>query len=120
MAWAPWRRGLRSGKFNARKHVRDGITFDSKKEAERYIYLKMLKLQGKIKLLTLQPKYELQPKFKKNGKTYRPIIYQADFEYMNQDDNLIVEDVKGFQTREWRMKQKLFEYKYPNLQITVI
>ena len=90
----------------------DGHTFDSKKEADRYYELKLMQRAGMITDLELQPEYILQEGFKKGGKTWRPIIYRADFRYKDERGNVVVEDVKGFRTKEFEIKQKLFEYKY--------
>lgn len=84
-------------KYGNKKVIIDGIQFDSKKEGKRYLELKLLLKAKKIKDLELQPKFELQPMFKKNGKTYRKINYIADFKYFDIEDNkIIVEDVKRF------------------------
>lgn len=97
------------------------MTFDSKKEAQRYGELKMLQRLGAIKDLRLQPTFLLQESFKKNGKTYRKIEYKADFEYFDiQQGKIIVEDVKGFKTTVYEIKKKLFEYKYPDLTISEV
>ena len=61
-------------KYGARKTVIDGITFDSKREAIRYQELKLLERAGEIKDLELQPKYILQPKYCKNGKSIRDTL----------------------------------------------
>ena len=99
----------------------DGITFDSKREAKRYCELKLLERAGKIKDLSLQHKFELQPSFKKKGKTIRAITYIADFVYFDFDRmQNVVEDVKGFKTKEYLLKKKLFEYKFPDLTIIEI
>lgn len=104
---------MRFTKYRAKKTVVDGIKFDSKKEADRYQQLKLLEKAGKIKDLVLQPEYELIPKFKKNGKTYRKTVYKADFSYFDTENNkVIVEDVKGFKTDVYALKKKMFEYKY--------
>jgi hypothetical protein len=100
-------------KYHSKKTIVDGIKFDSKKEATRYQELKLLEKAGKIKELKLQPEYELIPKFKKNNKTYRKTIYKADFSYFDIEANkYIIEDVKGFKTDVYKLKKKLFEYKY--------
>jgi hypothetical protein len=63
----------------------------------------------------------LQDGFKKNGKTYRKIVYKADFEYFDiQQGKVIIEDVKGVKTEVYKLKKKLFEYKYPELSITEV
>lgn len=98
----------------------DGIKFDSKKEAEYYCQLKLLKQAGKIKDYRLQPRYELQPAFKKNGKKYRAITYIADFAIINNDGTTEVVDIKGVETQVFKIKKKLFEYMYPDLNLKVV
>lgn len=110
----------KKSKYNNTKTVIDGITFDSIKEADYYCQLKLLKRAGEIKDFGLQQRYELQPTFKKNGKTHRSITYVADFVIENNDGTTDVVDVKGFETQLFKVKQKLFEYKYPDLQLKVV
>ena len=111
-------------KYHNKKTVIDGIKFDSKLEAERYAQLKMMERAGVIRDLELQPEYELIPSFRKNGKTWRKTTYKADFRYiLVEDDITIIEDVKGSTaviTDVFRLKQKLFEYKYPELSIKIV
>lgn len=107
-----------TSKYHSKKAVIDGIKFDSKKEAERYIQLKLLEKAKLIKDLELQKSFELQPTFKKNGKTYRKISYIADFYYFDIHlGKYIVEDVKGFKTKEYALKKKMFEYVYKDLEL---
>lgn len=106
-------------KYRAKKTEVDGIKFDSKKEAKRYIVLKELESKGEIEKLVLQPRFLLQEGFRKNGKAYRKIEYVADFMY-EQDGKLIIEDVKGIKTDVYKLKQKLFEKKYQDLTIKEI
>lgn len=111
-------------KYHNKKTVADGIKFDSKLEAERYSQLKMMERAGVIRDLELQPEYELIPSFMKNGKTWRRTLYKADFRYiLCEDDSYIIEDVKGSTaviTDVFRIKQKLFEYKYPEYTIRIV
>lgn len=111
-------------KYHNTKTVADGIKFDSKLEAERYAQLKILERAGVIKGLELQPSFELLPSFRKNGKTWRRTVYKADFKYILCDgDRIIIEDVKGsiaVITDVFRLKQKLFEYKYPEYTISIV
>ena len=111
-------------KYHNKNTVADGIKFDSKLEAERYAQLKMMERSGVIRDLELQPEYELIPSFRKNGKTWRRTVYKADFRYiLCEDDKTIIEDVKGSTaviTDVFRLKQKLFEYKYPELTIKIV
>ena len=46
------------------------------------------------------------------GKKIRPISYIADYVY-EQDGIKIVEDCKGFRTTEYKIKKKIFMYKFP-------
>lgn len=108
-------------KYHNKRTTVDGITFDSKKEAKRYAELKMLEKGGAISQLVLQPRFELQESFKKNGKTYRKIEYVADFMYRDNEKNVtIVEDVKGIKTDVYKLKRKMFEKVYKTLNITEI
>ena len=111
-------------KYHNKKTVADGIKFDSKLEAERYAQLKILECAGIIRDLELQPSFELIPSFRKNGKTWRRTVYKADFRYiLAEDDSYIIEDVKGSTeviTGVFRLKQKLFEYKYPDYTISIV
>lgn len=105
-------------KYHSKKVIIDGLEFDSKKEGNRYEELKILKEAGLIKDLELQKVFELQPSFKKNGKTYRKITYKADFYYYdNHLQRYVAEDVKGFKTEVYKIKKKLFEYVYKELEL---
>ena len=106
-------------KYRAKKTEIDGIKFDSKKEAKRYIALRELEKKGNIEKLMLQPRFLLQEGFRKNGKAYRKIEYVANFMY-KQDGKLIIEDVKGIKTDVYKLKQKLFEKRYQDLTIKEI
>ncbi len=105
-------------KYKNKKVAVDGIEFDSKREAKRYGQLKLLEKAKLIKELELQKTFELQPSFKKNGKTYRSITYKADFYYYdNHLNRYVVEDTKGFKTDTYKIKKKMFEYVYPELEL---
>ena len=106
-------------KYNNKKVQVDMYVFDSVRESQRYKELKLLERAGEINNLELQPKFLLQEAFKKNGKTYKAINYIADFKY-EEKGKVIVEDVKGMQTETFRIKHKLFEKKYPDLELKII
>jgi len=107
-------------KYHNKKVKYDGYTFDSIREKNYYIKLKLLEKAGKIKELELQKEFELQPSYKLNKKTIRKITYRADFTYQTTEDNKIhVIDVKGYRTDVYKLKKKLFEYKY-NIEIEEI
>lgn len=103
-------------KFLNKKTVVNGIQFHSQKEAQRYRELSLLQQKGVIKNLTLQPVFRLQDGFTYRGKKERPINYIADFQYFDtQLGHDVVEDVKAsidFKTDVYKMKRKLFLYKY--------
>lgn len=84
-----------NSKYRAKKTEVDGIKFDSQKEANRYLDLLVLEKAGLIQDLHRQVRFELQPSYKKNGKTIRAIYYIADFVYYdNTERKTIVEDTK--------------------------
>ena len=107
-------------RYTSYKPIIDEIKFDSLMEGQYYVYLKEKAIKNEIKDLTLQPEYVLQEAFTKNGKRFRPIIYIADFRYLDKDNHWIIVDIKGKETVEFKLKQKLFEYKYPDLSLSVI
>ena len=111
-------------KYGNKKTTVDNFTFDSKKEAARYGDLKLMEKAGEISQLRLQPRYELQGGYDtfllKNGvkskKKIRKIEYVADFEYYSgKYGGIVVEDVKGFETAIFKLKQKIFNKKFPYL-----
>lgn len=106
-------------KYRNKKVQVDMYVFDSIAESKRYKELKLLERAKEIQNLKLQPRFLLQESFKKNGKTYRKIEYVADFQY-TENGKIIVEDVKGMQTDVFKLKHKLFEKKYPDLELRII
>ncbi len=103
-------------KYKAKKTVIDGITFDSKAEAKRYQELKLIERAGQIKHLSLQPRFTLQEGFVNihTGKKERAIEYVADFMYL-ENGVIIVEDVKGMKTSDYKIKRKLFIHQYQDI-----
>lgn len=106
-------------KYNNKKVQVDMYVFDSIAESIRYKELKLLERAGEISELTLQPRFLLQEAFRKNGKSYRKIEYIADFQYIEKGKT-IVEDVKGIQTDVFKLKHKIFEKLYPDLELRII
>ena len=106
-------------KYNNKKIQVDMYVFDSILEARRYKQLKILEKAKQIKNLQLQVPFLLQESFRKHNKTYRKIEYIADFVY-EENEKTIIEDTKGIKTDVFKIKQKLFEYKYPKLSIKII
>lgn len=107
-------------KYNNKKTIVDNIKFDSKAEAMRYKQLKIFQQSNYITNLKLQPKFELQAKYINNkGEHVRAITYKADFSYIEKG-KLIVEDVKGMETKEFKLKKKMFEYKFPEIDFRLV
>lgn len=110
--------------FNKKVKV-NGIVFDSKKEAMRYLYLFSLQRKGIIKDLERQKSFVLIPAQRepeirlKNGKNKqgrvieREIRYIADFVYkMACSGEIVVEDTKGVKTKDYILKRKMMLYFY--------
>ena len=98
-------------KYKNKKVEYHGIKFDSQKERNYYIKLKVLEEYGKIKDLKLQVKFELQPKFQFENKTIRSINYVADFTYYDEKNKLHIVDTKGVRTEVYKLKKKMMQYK---------
>ena len=103
-------------KYNAKKTVVNGITFDSKLEAERYEQLLLLERAGEISGLVLQPEFQILQGFvnAETGEKIKSRFYVGDFRYINNATNkMIVEDTKGMETPEFRLKWSLVQSQYP-------
>lgn len=98
-------------KYRNRKTVIDGITFDSQAEADRYTLLKLAELRGYIRNLRLQVPYVLiKGERWSDGRKHRDTVYKADFVYEDPETGKeVVEDVKGFRTKEYRIKRELMK-----------
>ena len=90
----------------------DGYVHDSRKEAVRWLQLKMMEGAGYITDLKRQVKFVLIPtQYGKdeNGKKKlleREASYIADFVY-KENGEMVVEDAKGFKTKDYVLKRKL-------------
>lgn len=99
------------GKYNNRGFTLDGAFFHSEAEANRYLQLKVLEAQNKIAQLERQVPYRIQI----DG--INICTYNADFRYFVRDhigsiSSIVIEDVKGLPTAEYRLKKKLVEAKH--------
>lgn len=108
----PRERGILA-KYGNKKVFYNNQKFDSKKEARRYKELLLLQELGEIKELQTQVEFTLIPSQYEeiNGKKRcieRPCKYRADFVYIDTELNaVIVEDTKGFKTKDYIIKRKL-------------
>lgn len=110
----------KKSKYSNKKTVVKGEKFDSLAESRYYLVLLDKKKKGEIKDFELQPVFELQSTFKKNGETFKAIKYKADFKVIHNDGRIEIIDVKGMKTEVFKIKQKLFECKYPELSLRLI
>jgi hypothetical protein len=112
-ALAPSKLTMRS-KYKNKKRIIDGQAFDSGNEAKMYQTLRLLERGGAIHSLETQVRFELQPKFENvRGEKVRAIGYIADFTfYDNEQGRERVIDCKGFKTAVYKLKKKMFDYRY--------
>lgn len=94
--------GVKKSKYGAVKTKIDGRTFDSQKEAEFYAELKLRLKAGEIKGFCLQPIFILA----------EDLVYKPDFIIFNNNNIAEIIDVKGFKTKEYTVKKKIFEDKF--------
>ena len=127
----------RKGKYGNIKAVADGITFDSTKERDYYLFLKGKQQAGEISNLRLQVEYEIVPAVKKTWvkkfkrkpdelreTTVQPAVhYIADFVYTDNATGLEeVVDVKSEATRKdkvYILKKKMMR-AFNNIEIVEV
>lgn len=123
-------------KYRNRKVTIDGVTYDSKKEYNRWCELRLLERAGRITDLQRQVPFELIPaqyRTIETGERYKinnlargiragdpktkevcleqSVVYYADFVYQ-QDGRQVVEDAKGVRTADYIIKRKLMLWRY--------
>ena len=103
---------------NKKVTTADGITHDSKREANRWLELRLMERAGVITELQRQVKFVLIPAKKETvliGKktkrlkykvVERECSYRADFTY-KENGTLVVEDAKGVRTKDYAIKKKM-------------
>lgn len=104
-------------KYGNKKILMGGNKYDSKKEANRHKELMLLEKANQISNLQVQVPYVLIPSqyeniLQPNGKNKKACVerackYIADFVYLDKNNNVIVEDVKGIKTEVYKIKKKL-------------
>ncbi len=97
----------RRSKYGSRRTVVDGIAFDSKREAERYAELKLLRQGGRVLWFIMQVPFRLP------GGTR----WYADFLVVWATGSITVEDTKGFKTETYRVKKREVEAAF-GIEIT--
>lgn len=108
-------------KYRNKKVVVEGITFDSRKEAMRWVQLRQMQEHGRITDLQRQVVFQLAPSVLLHGEFRRKkaLTYTADFSYTDEGGNLVIEDVKGLQTKEFRIKAHLMK-AYLDLDVRLV
>ncbi len=103
---AHWK--TRRSKYGNRKVVKNGESFDSVREYERHLVLLDMQKRGEISHLCRQPTFTLE--------VHRLVIckYIGDWSYFENSQS-VVEDAKGFQTPEFKLKWKLAKALYPEI-----
>lgn len=114
----PFYRG--PAKYNNKRTEYNGYIYDSKKEAEYAMYLDSEKERGAVLEWKRQPGFVLIPRFRKNGKIWRPTRYIADFWVKYHDGKEEIIDAKGYVTRGFQLKYKLFEWRFPELSLKIV
>ena len=117
---------MRKTKYNVgdkSKRTYDGIIFDSALEMKYYVEVVVPEFQaGIITSFELQKKYMLQEPYirKLDSKKIMGIDYVADFYIVYNDNSECVVDTKGMADSVAKLKRKLFEYKYPDINYSWI
>lgn len=104
------------GNIAHRKVPYDGFVFDSPLEKDRYVQLKLLEEKGLITDLKVHPRFffknpatgeylKIRSQGYPNG---RKVWYEGDFSYRTGKE-FVVEDTKGFDTQEARLKRAMCE-----------
>jgi hypothetical protein len=106
----------KKAKYRNKKTRVDGILFDSQKEANRYIELKLLLAAGEIISFCRQPEFILV----EGNETELAVTYSADFIVFYPDGHAEVEDTKGYEPAEWDRTYKMFRIKYPKMELKVL
>lgn len=103
---------LRASKYCNQILNTDEGKFHSKREYLRWRELQLLQSQGLISDLERQVKFDLIVNEKKIGR------YTADFVYKDPvTGKMIIDDSKGFKTREWKRTKKLVEALFPEYEV---
>ncbi|PFY51557.1 DUF1064 domain-containing protein [Bacillus pseudomycoides] len=117
-----FKRKKKTGRINSRKTVVLGIEFDSKTEAEYYLFLKS---NPEVVEIELQPQYMLLEGFyitTRDGKRKkrRDWKFTADFLVTYKDGTQEVIDVKGYANDRFPYMKKMFEYRYKQELVVVM
>lgn len=110
---------MKRQKFNNEMTTINGIKFSSRLEAERFQQLLLLEQAGEICDLQLQHELQIFQGYvdPQTGEKKRSSFYLGDFSYVDlRNHKIIVEDTKGMETPEFRLKWKLAQSQYPEYE----
>ncbi len=98
-------------KYKAIRTTVDGVVFHSKKEAARYMELRLMEKAHEIVSLRLQVPYPIYIK------GHKICDWRADFVYDEyaadkMSQSRVVEDCKGYRTDVYKLKKKMVEAEY--------
>jgi hypothetical protein len=105
-------------KYGAKKTQVGEVTFDSKKEAQRYMELQLLERAGEITDLRRQVKIDLMGQHRPlHTRTGRKMRLTADFFYVENGEE-VYEDCKGMWTRDFEVRYAVAIAMGLNLRVT--
>lgn len=90
-------------KFGAIRTERDGIKFQSQKEARFYDFLQLEQKAGRVLFFLMQTPFRLP-----GG-----VVYRVDFMVFYTDGTVGFIETKGFRTKDYIIKKKLVEALFP-------
>jgi hypothetical protein len=106
-------------KYGNRKVTKNGETWDSVREYERHLVLLDMQKRGEIRNLERQPRWPVEIN------RVKICTYIGDWQYQEPSGPLstkrlpvwrtVVEDAKGFQTAEFKLKFRLMKALYPEI-----
>lgn len=109
------RTGVRKqkNKYGNKKVEADGYKFDSRLEYRYYLHLMALVQKGFIKRFEMQVPFTIFDAYTTSGGRKVPaIVYKADFVVHYPNGKIEVVDTKGVETADFKIKKKLFDYRY--------
>lgn len=90
-------------KYNAKQTIRDGMKFQSLKEARYYDQLCLMRGAGEIIFFLRQVPFHLPGN----------VTYRVDFQEFHKDGTIHFVDTKGYETPEFIRNKKMVEALYP-------
>lgn len=99
---------------NREDRTYNGVVYDSKREARHAMELDTWMLTGRVVKVERQIPFELRA----NDRKVCKIV--IDFKVTWHTGEVTYQEVKGYETKDWVIKRKLFAALYPDLKYEVI